>query len=304
MSILLVLASHLLPLGPNRLGFNYVAGAAGMALFFCLSGFLIVTFLYGGMKVPEFLKKRLARILPLAWLAMALLAVWSGATSDLLLRNLAFVSNLPPAAFLPHGEHLWSLCVEVQFYAVAALLALVAGRKGMLAIPVLCLAVTAARIADHQTISVVTWHRVDEILAGGVLALLYAHGWHKALRFVPFWLAVLALLICSHPASGPLAYLRPYASALLVGTTLVAAPERIRRLLVSAPMAYVASISYALYVIHGMLTGTWLGSGATLEKYLKRPLLIAATFALAHLSTRYVEAPFLRLARRKASSGK
>jgi hypothetical protein len=36
--------------------------------------------------------------------------------------------------------------------------------------------VTGLRIADGETISIVTWHRVDEILAGGTLALLYAHG--------------------------------------------------------------------------------------------------------------------------------
>lgn len=301
MSILLVLASHLLPLGPSAWGLNHLAGAAGMALFFCLSGFLIVTFLHQGMKVGDFLKKRLARILPLAWLAMIVLAIWNRAGSHLLLRNMAFVSNLPPAAFLQHGEHLWSLCIEMQFYAVAAILALIAGKRGMWAVPLLCLAVTAARIADQQTISIVTWHRADDILAGGVLALLYAHGWHRHLRVVPFWAGVLLLFICSHPASGPLEYLRPYASALLVGISLTTAPAAVRKLLVSAPMVYIASISYALYVIHAILAGTWLGTGDLLEKYLKRPLLIAATFLLAHLSTRYFESPFLKLARRRTT---
>lgn len=43
---------------------------------------------------------------------------------------------------------------------------------------------------------------------------------------------------------------------------------------------------------------TWPGSGGTLEKYLKRPLLFLATFALAHLSMRYFERPFVQLARK------
>jgi peptidoglycan/LPS O-acetylase OafA/YrhL len=50
-------------------------------------------------------------------------------------------------------------------------------------------------------------------------------------------------------------------------------------------LGYIATVSYALYVIHHLLMFTWLGSGDKLVKYLKRPLLIAATFGLAHLST-------------------
>lgn len=39
--ILLVLAAHLLPLGPKSLSVNATAGPMDMALFFTLSGFLI-----------------------------------------------------------------------------------------------------------------------------------------------------------------------------------------------------------------------------------------------------------------------
>lgn len=300
-SILLVLASHLLPLGPAALELNTLAGAAGMAIFFCLSGFLIVTFLYQGMAVGEFLKKRIARIVPLAWVAMLVLILWNGASGSLALRNLAFVSNLPPVALLEHGEHLWSLCVEMQFYLVAAFLALVAGRRGMWAVPVLCVAVTLARMIAENPISIVTWHRVDEILAGGILALLYAHGRHGILRRYPLWVAVPLFLLCSHPAAGILQYLRPYAAAAMVGSSLVHAPALFRRVMESAPMAYIAEISYALYVIHVIIAGTWLGSGGTVEKYLKRPLLFAVIWGLAHLSTNYLEKPFLRMARGKRS---
>ena len=39
-SILLVLAAHMVPVGPSVLGLNYTVGAMGMSLFFALSGFL------------------------------------------------------------------------------------------------------------------------------------------------------------------------------------------------------------------------------------------------------------------------
>ena len=173
----------------------------------------------------------------------------------------------------------------------------------MWAVPFLCFAVTAARIIDQQMISIVTWHRVDDILAGGILALLYAHGRHTLPKRYPLWLAVLGFRACSHPARGFLQYLRPYAAAAMVGTSLVCAPVLVQRALESAPMSYIAGISHALYVIYAILLGTWLGSGATVEEYLKWSLLIAATFALAHLSNSYLGIPFIRLIRRAREGG-
>src|SRR4051794_24900910 len=130
-SILLVLGAHLLPLGPKWLELNFVAGAAGMALFFTLSGFLIVSFLAGGMRVGDFLARRLARIVPLCWLAVTVLLLWHPADFITALRNFLFVANLPPATLIEGGQHLWSLGVEMQFYMSVALICLVLGRRGL-----------------------------------------------------------------------------------------------------------------------------------------------------------------------------
>ena len=67
-------------------------------------------------------------------------------------------------------------------------------------------------------------------------------------------------------------------------------------------LVYVAGISYALYVIHPMLAASWLGSGDLIEKYAKRPLLFAALFLLAHLSTGYYERRWIALGKRLAGS--
>jgi peptidoglycan/LPS O-acetylase OafA/YrhL len=66
-SILLVLATHMLPLGPKPLRINETTGAMGMSLFFALSGFLITSTLIRNADVCEFMIKRLARIIPLAY---------------------------------------------------------------------------------------------------------------------------------------------------------------------------------------------------------------------------------------------
>lgn len=297
-SILLVLGGHLLPLGPGKLHLNATAGLMGMALFFALSGFLIVRFLAEGMPLGDFAMRRLARIVPLAWGAMLVLWFASGGA---LIPNLLFFSNLPPANLMFGGEHLWSLCVEVQFYATVTLLALF-GRRFLYAIPLLALSVTALRIYSGEEVSIVTWHRVDEILAGGTVALVFC-GWFgnrpKAfLSRLPLWVSVPALILCSHPEIGFPLYLRPYAGALVLGSAIYCLDHLSKRVLVNRPAAYIAEVSYALYVVHGMLMVSWLGTGETLEKYLKRPLLFAATFALAHVSTFYMEKPITKLVRR------
>lgn len=298
LSILLVIACHWLPLPPKRLHLNEAAGAAGMALFFTLSGFLIVSFLAAGAPLGSFMIRRIARIVPLAWLAIGVLITWHAYDSMTILRNLLFVANLPPVSLLAGGHHLWSLGVEMQFYLLAALLCAALGRqRGLLVIPALCIAVTVARIISAQPISIISWHRIDEILAGGVLALVYANhlGQRDWLARVPTWGLLIALAITSNPLSGPLQYLRPYGAALLVGSTIVTTSPRLRVVLTATPMLFVAEISYALYVIHGVLTDSWLGQDP--DKYLKRPLLIALTFLLAYLSTRYFEKPVMRWAR-------
>jgi peptidoglycan/LPS O-acetylase OafA/YrhL len=69
-SILCVLAAHLLPLGPKSWQLNSAIGPLGMALFFTLSGFLITRFLLMHDNVLDFLTRRFFRIVPLAWLSM------------------------------------------------------------------------------------------------------------------------------------------------------------------------------------------------------------------------------------------
>lgn len=305
-SILLVLGSHLIPLGPHSWQLNYAAGAMGMALFFTLSGFLITQFLIAGTPVRDFLARRLARIVPLCWTALVILLIWHRYDALTAARNFLFVANLPPVVLLEGGDHLWSLGVEMQFYVAVAALCLFFGRRGLYLIPVLAIAVTTARIIAGEPISIVTWHRVDEILAGGVIALIYS-GWFGSrakdvLKKLPVWPFAIALFVSSSPYGGYFMYLRPYAGALLVGASLNTAPARLNRVLVSRPMAYIAEISYALYVIHGVLVATWLGSGNHLVRDLKRPLLLAVTFGLAHLSTRYFEQPITRAVRRKTGN--
>ncbi len=301
-SILLVLACHLLPLGPKSLQLNAMAGPMGMALFFTLSGFLITRFLLHHASISDFLIRRFFRIVPLAWLCMLVVLVWTDASADDYAPNLLFYANLPPQHLVHVASHLWSLCVEMQFYVGIALLVRVLGVRGLYLLPALCLAVTGHRIVEEAYVDVVTSRRVDEILAGAVLAMVFDE------RFGPRpaqmigrlnAYALLALLaVCSHPDAGPLNYIRPYVAALLVGTTLFNPAGALVELLKTRTLRYIAAISFALYVSHHVLMFTWLGTGDSLVKYAKRPLLIGVTFMISHLSTFYFEQRWIEAGRR------
>ena len=308
LSILMVLAGHLLPLGPKSFNLNAPVAAGGMAIFFTLSGFLITRFLLDRPEPLPFLIRRLLRILPLAWLAMIVLYFSSTSnTVGMLLANFAFTANLPPAKLFPGGEHLWSLCVEMHFYVGVALLVALLGRRGLLLLPVLAVAVTAGRIMSDQTISIVTWYRVDEILAGAIVALIYSKSFGewpaRLLRGCNLYLCVGLAAVCTYFLDTPFAFARPYAIALMIGATLWHAPHWLKSILESRIAAYIATISYALYVFHAMLSHTWLGTGETVAKYAKRPLLFGLTWALAHLSTFYYEQRFIELGKRLTKRG-
>lgn len=292
-SILAVLACHLLPLGPKPLQINFAAGVLGMSLFFTLSGFLVTHFLLSRPQVIDFLMRRFFRILPLAWLYIVLALTLYSAGRETWLAHLFFYANYPPKPLIHVTDHFWSLCVEMHFYVGVALLVALLRQRALLLIPLIALGITLLRVFQHEHVSVITHLRVDEILAGSTLALIYNRQClarvHALLQNISPVVWLLLLLVACHPASGFMNYLRPYFAAMLVGSTLFRTDSRLTGTLAHPWLAYLATISFALYVIHPLLAASWLGSGEVIEKYAKRPLLFLVLFFSAHLSTFYYE---------------
>jgi peptidoglycan/LPS O-acetylase OafA/YrhL len=307
LSILLVLAAHLLPLGPKAWKLNYSAGILGMALFFTLSGFLITSVLLRDQNVLRFLIRRCCRIVPLAWLYCVIALSLSGASALAWLAHFLFYANFPTRQLLPLTLHLWSLCLEMQFYIGVALLVGVLRLRGLWLLPLLCLLFSALRARYGIYASDISYYRVDEILAGCTLALVVHGRWGGVLRArlaqLPQWPLLALLALSCMPQGGWLNYFRPYFAALLVGATIVATQTSLVRRLDNRLLLYLALVSYALYVIHPLLAASWLGDGGLVEKYAKRPLLLLALFALAHLSTNYFERWFIAFGRVLAGRG-
>lgn len=302
-SILAVLACHLLPLGPKSLMLNEMAGPVGMSLFFTLSGFLITQFLLTHDSVLDFLSRRFFRIAPLGWLACLVAVVWSNSPPEAYVSHFLFVANRMQGHLTEVGSHLWSLCVEVQFYATIALVFAAGGRRALYLVVPACLAITANRVVHHAYVNIDTFLRVDEILAGAILALAHADKLGKwparLLSSVNCYVLLALLLVCSHPASGPMNYLRPYVAAMLVGATLYAPPQAFARILNSRVLFYIATISFALYVVHHFLAYLPIfNSDNKTLKYAMRPVLFGVSFLLAHLSTFYFERPLIEFGKK------
>ncbi len=303
-SILWVLAGHLLPLGPKSWQMNGAIAASGMVIFFILSGFLITNILLNKPNITHFIIRRFMRIIPLAWLVMLITLTINASNKALYLPHFLFYANWEPIALTNGTAHLWSLCVEMQFYMIIAFLVACFRSKAFLVLPLLCITVTAYRYYSNVEMAINTYFRVDEILAGSILALL--HNYSTLIkRYISYLnpLYMIPLLIFSaHPESGLLNYFRPYIAMLTIGSTLFKEKSVWwNRWLSHKALLYIASVSYALYVIHGGLVHTWLGEGDKLEKYIKRPLLIAVTFLMAHISTFYYEKYWIKLGKKLTS---
>jgi peptidoglycan/LPS O-acetylase OafA/YrhL len=292
-SIAFVLAGHMLPLGPKIWQLNATIAATGMSLFFILSGFLITSMLARNSNVLSFLIRRIFRIVPLAWTYLLIVLTLNHADISGVLANLLFYANLPPFYLDYENGQFWSLGVEMQFYAGVALVVACCGRAGLSLVPVFCVCITAARIYFGVESSIVTWFRIDEILAGGTLALAMILLLRRKIIFHIHWAipaVLLALLIAScHPEAGYLGYLRPYLAASLVGASLLSSAGFTQKILGSALLGYLARISYALYVVHVITYSGWMGQGDVAVRYGKRIASFLITFALAHFSTFYFE---------------
>lgn len=148
---LMVLVYHAMMLAPVDFGI----GAAGVDLFFVISGFILWTIARERPVSPlEFLKRRWLRVAPLYWtltLAVAAIAAaWPFVfgqfkpTSSHVLLSLAFVQHMNPDGIpfplIPVG---WSLNYEAIFYLIFAASLLAPSRRRLPVLLVLLIAVPA-----------------------------------------------------------------------------------------------------------------------------------------------------------------
>lgn len=255
-AILLVLASHIMPLGKHErvlilklLAEIQNCSWVGVSLFFALSGFLITGILIDTLKARHFFRdfyaRRALRIFPLYYgFLFALLFLtkllhfsWNGWQYFYLTytANLALWWTKPLLLAHFRVHHLWSLQVEEQFYLVYPLIIYRVKNcwkliQIFLAACVVALALRIVLIATHATVVgeiylpySFTLCCCDNLLYGCSLSLLFRIGWrHKiqkwsAYIFVVCTLPVAAERILHHGAPWTGSFFMPTFGFTLIG---------------------------------------------------------------------------------------
>ena len=307
-----VLAFHFIP-GIDRYA---PLGTIGVRLFFVLSGFLITRILLAsrqqefGQALRSFYTRRSLRIFPVFYLTLAVAWLMNiGAVRSTLAWHVSYLTN----AYLFdrggwHGaiSHLWSLAVEEQFYLVWPWLILWLPERWLQPMIVaMMISAPASRLAIGGPMnSVLPTSCLDSLGAGALLALPQTRslitqvgGWAG-----PPLLAIGLLLRYSGAVSIPVEVTLDLGVSLTAAWLVGAATDRrLGSVLRMKPMVYLGTISYAVYLFHGFMPyilGRYVAGFAEMPTALRFALLSTTTVALASLSWRVFEAPFMALKER------
>jgi peptidoglycan/LPS O-acetylase OafA/YrhL len=330
-------------------------GWMGVDLFFVLSGFLITGILYDTRDdcryFLRFFARRCLRILPVFYLVFVVILLLTPLLQyqwrtghlwfllylgnfalgfDPTLRSIASANHVFAAA---HLEHLWSLCVEEQFYLIWPLivwsvrdrvrLLWTAGGLSLAALVLRILFVRHVPIGlpipwdfDQVVMLHMLPYRMDALLMGGMLALLLrgpsAKRWQRACKWLFLCGTIAVIAICTlspAPDSGWLLTVGltaiATASAGLIGSAL--RPNSLAfRLFRLRPLRVLGRCSYGFYVYHVLWAGGWSSLVAYLTPRLHSSVLsnaisvagaFAVTLAVSLLSYNLFEARFLQLKR-------
>ena len=318
----------------------------GVDIFFVLSGFLITGILFDTRNDSQFFKRffarRSLRIFPIVYLLVSILAVltpilhyewrWRQAFFLVYLGN--FFGNLDftlydiPSKFSQWAgasiAHLWSLCVEEQFYLLWPFIvwAIRDRVKLIWTTTVLCLLTLGLRIVMLYVLGPAkaeVWiirtlpFRLDALLLGGLLALLLRGPAADAVQRSMKWLflagaaGILAIFWLTPAYDSPwlltigLTFIA-LASMGLIGSTLKQGSIA-QRVFDLSPLRTLGRYSYGFYVWHAvwikffiwiLILCTARFHSPAIGGMIELPLAFASTFLMAKLSYDLFEVRFLR----------
>lgn len=310
-------------------------GWLGVDVFFLLSGFLITGILLDTKPRPHYFRnfylRRVLRIMPLYF---AVIIVWAFLYDDAgsyFLLSSVFGANLSELFHIhePHGPGvLWSLAVEEHFYLLWPLIVLLLRRRDLfllsavifIAMPILR-GIFAARGMLPDSIYVLSWFRFDGLVGGAMIAMwakspYYSESSAKkiagALAVILIALSLVGLKFGIFGrysiASVALRYTQTY---LAFGTFFILVVAN-RGKLWTAPLRWrfmqlSGALSYCIYLVHlsigdgyehlvtkyGIVPAEHFGAtGAVL---IRAAVMVVLSFAIAMVSRKYLEEPFLAM---------
>jgi exopolysaccharide production protein ExoZ len=290
---------------------DFAVGAAGVDVFFVISGFVLWTACEARPSGPAaFLKGRAARILPLYW-TVTLVAAGAALLAPKalpivlpearhLVLSLLLVPHTDPAGgpfpLLPTG---WTLTYEAFFYGVMAV-ALAAPKDRRLQVASgLLLAASLLGFGYHGWYTLLANPMLLQFLAGIALARLWARGRLQRLPricgplMVAAGLAVLAVCQASGLRDD---FLRPFvwgppAALIVSGALKLQADGRIGAGWLTRALVAEGDASYSLYLVQAPVIAVFVWLTPAWPAALRMPASFALAVAVGWLCWRFVERP-------------
>ena len=307
-------------------------GAAGMTMFFSLSGFLITGILLDSVAKPHYWKnfyvRRALRILPAYLLMLFVLRAGHFVSSRFVLACLLYIGNMARLVGAHSQEYgvMWTLAVEEQFYLLWPIVVRYVSRRKLLFLAIAGVVLTPFFRLALASVGIETFlntpSNVDCIVSGALLAILLRNGAiHRgnirriyrrlalgsAIVAVPFLAAVLLGAHSRVTVVLLAAFKQPPILGLFAAYALWAVARHRRNGPPPSPMlrffVFFGDISYGLYLVHQLIfrlydrytAGTVLGGGNSDFRLLLARFLITSLIAtaIAWVSRRYFEDRFL-----------
>lgn len=314
--------AHLRPVG-------LVAGYAGVAVFFVLSGYLITKTLLreeertGGISLRLFYLRRALRLFPALWLYLLVVgAIWlAGGLPHhpwhSFVSSLLYVRNLVGRGH--ETDHLWSLSIEEQFYLLWPLVLICMPHRnrgrlflafgGLIAVTAWRIYATRTGLASAGSLYIRSDFRFDAPLFGCALAMAErvtpeATRWFNSSGRRSATLAVVGaagLAAWVGFQLGEAVYPGTDSTVVcLLGVVMILSQVGIQgtgsRCLAWMPLVAVGQISYGVYLWQQLFLGPLVPGFDRVRAF---PIGLAAAFAIAAVSYRCLELPLIRLKDRK-----
>jgi exopolysaccharide production protein ExoZ len=250
----------------ERTGGHFAIGAAGVDVFFVISGFIMWVISHRRPTTPaRFMRDRLERIAPVYWIATGVMVAGGLAglfpnmklTLGHVFGSMFFVPHRSPSngEIWPVLVQGWTLNYEMFFYAVFAGCLLLPSRMRLAALASIFIGLAGfglTRSSDNPVFTTYTDPIILEFLIGALIGKLWLEGRIPSPTAGAALIAVALLgftfVGVTYIGFGPLAF-GPLAAALLIGVLALEKSGAVRHV---RPLTYLGDSSYSIYLWHTM----------------------------------------------------
>lgn len=307
----------------------FVQGHAGVSLFLVMSGYLMAS-IY--MKYPnatywEFISNRFIRIVPLfLLLAMGSIALHDGNADIFKVSINVLTLQFNTDRSILNIAPLWTIATEFQFYLLMPLLAAIVAKQGIKALILMTAFVGVFRfLLIYRSMGYADFSyniayysllgRFDQFAIGIVIAHIYSSIRGRVSNPIHLIMALLLIVAVEFAGAtnnwwGKSLYQALFQSYYLLieglafGYLIVAYLSLKRQFRFEYILAYLGAASYSIYLLHEVIIRNYMASFPSYLIGVKSDailILLPVVCAIAIISFRYFETPFLQF--RKKYSG-